>query len=172
MSEIYFTYLFSHFFGLSSSKKSWFYLLQWKPFKNDEKSFFFQVKSSIVLFLRWLFCPDSCGLAGKRLDKKGKVNLKIYDVTDWETNNYNIHVAPWCSGYHYCTTSFTKAWTQVLRRLKSCSQHVGDSRRWGSLTMVPAGNKTKRLSSVNHTTKAINHHHHHHHHYHHHRILT
>ena len=27
--------------------------------------------------------------------------------------------------------------------------------------MVPAGNKAKRLSSVNHTTKAIHHHHHH-----------
>ena len=29
--------------------------------------------------------------------------------------------------------------------------------------MVPAGNKAKRLSSVNHTTKTIHHHHHHHH---------
>ena len=45
-----------------------------------------------------MFCPDFCGLAGKRLDKKGKVNLKIYDVADWETNNYNIHVAPWRRG--------------------------------------------------------------------------
>ena len=27
--------------------------------------------------------------------------------------------------------------------------------------MVPAGNKAKRLSSVNHTTKTIHHHHHH-----------
>ena len=34
--------------------------------------------------------------------------------------------------------------------------------------MVPAGNKARRLSSVNHTTKIIHHHHHHHHHYHHH----
>ena len=31
--------------------------------------------------------------------------------------------------------------------------------------MVSAGNKAKRLSSVNHTTKTINHHHHHHHHF-------
>ena len=30
--------------------------------------------------------------------------------------------------------------------------------------MVPAGNKAKRLSSVNHTTKTIHHHHHLHHH--------
>ena len=65
--------------------------------------------------------------------------------------------------YHYCTTSFNKAWTQVLRRFKSCSRRVGDSRWWGSLTMVSAGNKTKRLSSVNHTTKIIHHHHRHHH---------
>ena len=28
--------------------------------------------------------------------------------------------------------------------------------------MVPAGNRAKRLSSVNHTTKRIHHHHHHH----------
>ena len=32
------------------------------------------------------------------------------------------------------------------------------SRWWGSLAMVPAGNKAKRLSSVNHTTKTIHHH--------------
>ena len=59
----------------------------------------------------------------------------------------------WCSGYHYCTTSFNKARTQVLRRLKSCSRRVRDSRRWGSLAVVPGGNKAKCLSSVNHTTK-------------------
>ena len=32
--------------------------------------------------------------------------------------------------------------------------------------MVPAGNKTKRISPVNHTKKTILHHHHHHHHHH------
>ena len=32
--------------------------------------------------------------------------------------------------------------------------------------MVPVGNTAKRLSSVNHTIKAIHHHHHHHHHHH------
>ena len=70
-------------------------------------------------------------------------------------------VAPWRSGYHYCKTSFIKARTQALRRFKPCSWRVGDSRWWGSLTMVPAGNKAKRLSSVNHTTKTIHYHHHH-----------
>ena len=57
-----------------------------------------------------------------------------------------------------CTTSFNLAWTQVLRGFKPCSRRVGDSRWWRSLTMVPAGNKAKRLSSVNHTTKTIHHH--------------
>ena len=33
-------------------------------------------------------------------------------------------VTPWCSGYHYCTMSFNKAWTQVLHRFESWSQHV------------------------------------------------
>ena len=32
--------------------------------------------------------------------------------------------ARWCAGYHYRTISFNKAWTQVLRRFKSCSRHV------------------------------------------------
>ena len=96
----------------------------------------------------------------------------MYDVYLWFKTCYFCHccgamvalwcsdVALWCSGYHYCITSFIKTWTQVLHRFKSCSQHVGDSQWWRSLTMVPAVNKAKRLSSVNHTIKAIHHHHH------------
>ena len=34
---------------------------------------------------------------------------------------------------------------------------IGDG--GGTLTMVQTGNKVKSLSSVNHTTKAVNHHH-------------
>ena len=64
------------------------------------------------------------------------------------------------SGHHYFTTSFQKAWTQVLHKFKSCSLRVGDSQWWRSLIMVPAGNKAKRISSVNHTTETIHHHHH------------
>ena len=40
----------------------------------------------------------------------------------------NYFVALWCSGYHYCTTSFNKAWTQVLHRFKSCLWRVRDLR--------------------------------------------
>ena len=82
-------------------------------------------------------------------------------ITTAEWHRGVVVITTWCSGYHYCTTSFNKPWTQVLRRFKSCSRRVGDSRWWGSLTMAPAGNKAKRLWSVNHATKTIHHHHHH-----------
>ena len=38
-----------------------------------------------IIFVSWLF-----GYVEKRLNKKAKVNLKIYDVTDWTTNNICI----------------------------------------------------------------------------------
>ena len=31
-------------------------------------------------------------IIGKWLDKKAKVKFKIYDVTNWNTNNYNKHI--------------------------------------------------------------------------------
>ena len=47
-----------------------------------ENTFYFMLKTYFILkiftFLSWLF-----GHVGKRLDKKPKVNFKIYDVTDW-----------------------------------------------------------------------------------------
>ena len=61
----------------------------------------------------------------------------------------------------YLLHNFIKAWTHILRRFKSCSQRVGDSGQWGSRTVVPTGNKAKRLSLVNHTTKTIHHHYRH-----------
>ena len=57
-------------------------------------------------------------------------------------------VAPWCGGYHYCTTSFNKAWNQVLRRFKSSSERVGDSRWWRYLTVILARNEAKHLLSI------------------------
>ena len=68
---------------------------------------------------------------------------------------------PWCSSYHYCTTSFNNAWTQVLRRFKSCSRCVGDLQWWESLKVVPPKKSLMHLS-VNHSAKTIHHHRHHH----------
>ena len=42
----------------------------------------------ILTFFSWVF-----GYAEKRLDKKAMVNFKIFGVTDWATNIYNIHIA-------------------------------------------------------------------------------
>ena len=57
--------------GLSPSKKNLFYLLQWKPFKNDEKSFLFHLKAlfdlRIFKCLFWL-----SGYVEKRTDYKYK----------------------------------------------------------------------------------------------------
>ena len=40
-----------------------------------------------------LHCPDFFGHVRKWLDKKSKGNFKIYDFKNWETNNYNKHIA-------------------------------------------------------------------------------
>ena len=42
----------------------------------------------IFTFLPWLFA-----YVEKRLDEKAKINFKIYDVTDWTTNNSNTHIS-------------------------------------------------------------------------------
>ena len=42
----------------------------------------------IFKFLSRLF-----GYIEKRLEKMAKVNFKIYDVTDWTTNNYDTYIA-------------------------------------------------------------------------------
>ena len=39
------------------------------------------------------FCPYFFGHVGKWLDKKAKANFKIYDVTNCETRNCNVHIA-------------------------------------------------------------------------------
>ena len=94
--------------------------------------------------------------------QNGKTHFKnLADLLQDLYKVSNNFVTPWCNAYHYCISSFNKAWPQVLRRFKSYSQRVGDSRWWGSLKMVRAGNKVERLSSVNHTTKTIHRLHHH-----------
>ena len=57
-----------------------------------KNAFYFMSKAVFVLdifvpFLSWHF-----GFIEKRLDKKAIINSKIYDITDWETNNYNTYI--------------------------------------------------------------------------------
>ena len=60
--------------------------------ENPVNAFYFTSKALFVLkvfrFLSWLF-----GHVAKRLDKKDKVNFKIYDATVWLKNNRNTHIA-------------------------------------------------------------------------------
>ena len=56
-----------------------------------KNAFYFTIK--LFSFWRYLnFCPDFFGYEGKRLDKKAKINFKIYDVISWGTND-NTHIA-------------------------------------------------------------------------------
>ena len=55
---------------------------------------------------------------------------------------YRGVVATCCCDYEYCTTSFDKVWTQMLRKPKCCLQRVEDMRWWESLAVAPTGNET------------------------------
>ena len=46
-----------------------------------------------------MFVLTFFGHVGKWLDKKAKVNFKLYDVRNWETNNYNAHIAHYLKKY-------------------------------------------------------------------------
>ena len=89
----------------------------------------------------------------RKIDRKKSKMIKL--------SNWPI-VALWCSGHHYCTASFNKAWTQVQILLV----RIRDLRWWESLAMVPAWNKATHVLSVNPSAKTIHHYHHHHHHHH------
>ena len=55
------------------------------------------MKNTKALFVLkiFTFLSQVFGCVEKRLDKKAIENFKIYDVTDWTTNNYNYntHIA-------------------------------------------------------------------------------
>ena len=54
---------------------------------------------------------------------KNKKVSKISNKGCWRHRGIE---APWCSSYLYSKTSVSKASTQVLRTIKSCSWRVGD----------------------------------------------
>ena len=122
----------------------------------------------------WFSGSLGAGKKGQKWPKRTKNSVflipylrnRTYDCDFWYTYVnwwFLVHmckVVMCCNGYHYCTISFNKTWTQVLHRFRSCSWHLRDSWWWGSLTVVPALNKAKRLWLVNHITVRIHHHHH------------
>ena len=48
-----------------------------------KNAFYFVLKALFILKI-FKFCPDFLGHAGTRLDKKTKVNFKIYAIINWE----------------------------------------------------------------------------------------
>ena len=94
-----------------------------------------------------------------KINSKFKATLNTKSDRSWVKRCTSV-VVPWCGGCPYCTISFNGAWNQILVRFKFCSWHDRDSGWWWwFLTMFPAGNKVKRLTPFNHTTKTIHHHH-------------
>ena len=53
--------------------------------------FYFTLKVFVLRIFNFL--PDFFGQVGKCFDKKTMVDFKIYDVTTWQTNNYNTRIA-------------------------------------------------------------------------------
>ena len=51
------------------------------------------LKALFVLRYSNAFSPDFFCHTGKQLDKKAKINFKIYGVINKGTNNYNTHIA-------------------------------------------------------------------------------
>ena len=53
----------------------------------------FIIPQKLVSLQRYLnFCPDFFANAWKQFDKKANLNFKIYDVINWEANNYNTQI--------------------------------------------------------------------------------
>ena len=78
--------------NLHLAKKICFICFNESPIKMLKKCLKFILKALFVLkifkVLSWLFCHVE-----KKAWLETKVNLKIYDVTTWLINNYNIHIA-------------------------------------------------------------------------------
>ena len=56
-----------------------------------KNAFYFKLKALFFLEI-FTFLSLAFDYVEKRLVKKAMVNFKIYDITDWTINNYNIHI--------------------------------------------------------------------------------
>ena len=54
-------------------------------------TFYFMLKALYVLEIFTLL-SQRFGYVENQFDKKVKVNFEIYDVTEWETENYNTYI--------------------------------------------------------------------------------
>ena len=90
---------------------------------------------------------------------QGTWYLKLFPAPNFSIWNQKSTFHMYSSCYHYCTTSFNKSWTQVLRGFTSCLPCAGNMQWWEFPTIVPAWNRIYQLLLVNHSAKTIDHHH-------------
>ena len=57
-----------------------------------KNAFYFMLKALFV-FKIFVFLFRLVVYVGKRFDRKTKINLKIYNVTEWIINNYNTYIS-------------------------------------------------------------------------------
>ena len=55
-----------------------------------KNAFYFILKA--LLFLRYFNFSSEFLICRKAVCKKTKVNIKVYDVTDWITDDYDTHI--------------------------------------------------------------------------------
>ena len=56
------------------------------------KNAFCFILNALFFLKRFKLCLEFFGHVGKLLDKKAKLNFKIYDIINWKTNSYNSHI--------------------------------------------------------------------------------
>ena len=100
-----------------------------------------------------------------------KLINSVFDISNYFLNSSSLSFAKslgttwlialgltWLGLAYHVTSQLHSTELKFWSRFKSCYQRVWDLRWWESLTVIPAWNKTLRLSLVNHTTES-NHHH-------------
>ena len=58
-----------------------------------KKCFLFRAKSSFRSWDNYIFVMIFRLLKKNQFDQNGKINFRIYDFTDWITNNYKTDIA-------------------------------------------------------------------------------
>ena len=81
---------------LSPSQKIGFIHFSESPFK---MMFLFSSEQLFSFLICLHFCPDFDGYVGNRFDKKDKVNMKVYEVKNWNANNYTKQITRYLKKY-------------------------------------------------------------------------
>ena len=85
-------FFFKHFLLYWPFKKVGFICFNESPLNMTKNVFYFIVKALFILKI-FKFFRAFFGDVGKRLDKRTNDSFKIYEIINWEVNNYNTHIA-------------------------------------------------------------------------------